>query len=188
MTGVKSTAKHSVADKDELGLDLVYTALVAYPDLEQARTFMHDNGYDVSVAKLKVFREMRGRLPGKPGEDMFIQKRKELAPILEKIHADDLLDTARSANAVTAIALERTREKLERNEYQDPATVARNSSQVATQSVDKRMLLEDRPTVITATRTPEELVNALVAMKVAERVQLGDVTDTDAVEIPQEAG
>jgi hypothetical protein len=159
-----------VNEKTEVGLELTYTALVAFPDLEDSRKFLLENGYDVSVEKLRVLKTMKGRIPGKPGEDMYVQKRKELAPTLEKIHADDLLDQARECSAIVDLALTRTREKLEAGEVADPSRVARDLSQVQTQAIDKRMLLEDRPTEIRAVHTTDELIVKLEGLKVLERV------------------
>ena len=165
-----------IKKRSELGLEITYTALVAYPDLQECSEFLKTQGVDCSVAELNVLKNKNGVL----GKDLYIQKRKELAGQIEKIEADELLDTARKATKIVNLALDKTQRMLERNEVADPSRTARDINQVMTQSIDKRMLLEDRPTEIRAVHTTDELVLKLSKLGVLE-VDSG-VVDRDVIE------
>ena len=165
---------------EPVGVELVTSALIAYPDLTQAQQFMEDRGYTVTEAKLKVYRD---GLQGTKYRETFLKRREELAPILESQMADDMLENARYSTQVERFCIEKVQQLLEEGKVADPARAARDMSQIRTQAIDKRLALQGRPTEITQNRSIDELVNALVGMKVAERV---DATTT-AEEITEAA-
>ncbi|HXJ92638.1 MAG TPA: hypothetical protein VMT20_07120 [Terriglobia bacterium] len=166
--------------KDDVSVDMAMTALVAYPDLNDAVEFMAEQGFSISPQNMNAIRN-RCIAPGSPVHQKFVDRQKELAPQLEKLYADRLLDQARMSTAVAALAVEQTRERLERGQIQDPSRVARDLQQVASQAVDKRLTLEERPTQIVERRTPDEILAKLEAMGVAKRVEL-DVPEAEVVE------
>lgn len=171
-----STDLKRVLDKDTVAMELMYTALVAYPSLERASAFMAEQGYEISTSKLAVYRD--GRVPG---HDVYLERRKELAPRLEAILADDMLGQAQRATEVSNMAIEKTQQLLEEGKVNDPSRVARDLSQVAAQSVDKRLALQGRPTQVTANRSIDELTRALVGLGVAQVAEL-DVPEAEVVE------
>jgi hypothetical protein len=113
-----------------------------------------------------------------PYAERFEKRRLELAPAVEAKLANDLLDNARRAQLGMKLAVKRTYEKLKRGEIDDPARAARDLSQVATQSIDKRLAILGRPTVITEHRDVAEIIRALEGLKVAQ------IIDGTAEELP----
>lgn len=150
--------------KNELDVEQALHAIVAYPTLEQAVEYLKDQKRTTTVETLRVFRDVQFK-------DRYQKLREELAPTLEAMAADDMLDNARLAAEVERLAIEKTRELLVAGKITEPAKVARELSQVKTQSIDKRLALQGRPTQITERRDVSEIVNALVGMKVAVAIQ-----------------
>jgi hypothetical protein len=170
-----------VLDNDAVAMELVFTALVAYPDLESASMFMREQGYEISTAKLAVYRDGQT-----PKSEEFRERRKELAPQLEAALADNLLSEATVSTRVIGVALETTMRLLNEGRIADPSRVARDLSQIRTQGIDKRLALQGRPTQITANRSLEEIARALEGMGVAQRVAL-DVPDAEVIEDEDQA-
>jgi hypothetical protein len=164
-----------VIDKDDVAMELVYTSLIAYPDLERASRFMAEQGYTISTAKLAVYRDGHT-----PKSEIFRERRAELAPKLEAMLADDMLSEARLSTEVISTALETTQRLLNEGRVPDPSRVARDISQIRTQGVDKRLALQGRPTSIVEKRSPDELVRALESLGVAKQVEL-EVPDAEVV-------
>lgn len=159
----------NVVGTKPVDMELVYGALIAYPKDEDAIAFMEEHGYVVSEAKMAVFRRGSQNVTS-PYFEPYQKRREELAPRLEAKLADDMLEAAQRATDVEAFCIEKVQEQLERGEVKDPARVARDLSQVRTQAIDKRLALQGRPTEIKRNRSVDDLVNALVGMKVAQRV------------------
>lgn len=110
--------------------------------------------------------------------------REEWAPRIEGALAEQMLDNARAAAEVERMAIEAARAQLEDGSAKEPAKIARDLSQVKSQSVDKRLALQGRPTQVTENRGINEIVTALQGMKVAVVVQPGD----KPAELPENAG
>lgn len=169
----------TVVETKDVDMELLYAALIAYPKDLDACKFMAEHEYDISEAKMDVYRR-RCSNPTTPLFEGFQKRREQLAPRLEAKLADDMLANAMRATNAEAFCIERIEEMLEEGRVQDPSRVARDLSQIRTQAVDKRLALQGRPTQITEHRDVSELVNALVGMKVAE------VVDSTAEETPIE--
>jgi hypothetical protein len=161
---------------DDLGIEMVYGALIAFPNLDQAKAYIEAQGYQMSLEHLKT--HVRGGNHPQ-GVERYEQVRRELAPRLEASLAGDLLDNARLATQVENVAIERTLKLLNEGRVRDPSRVARDLSQVATQSVDKRLALQGRPTQIVENRNVDEMIRSLEGLGVAKQVTI----ETTAMEI-----
>jgi hypothetical protein len=150
---------------------ILLSALIAYPSLPDAKAFIEDHGYGISEAALEVFRK-RCAAPNNPLGDEFAAMRRELAPVLEASLADEMLENARYATLVERAAIESVEKRLARGLEKDPATVARNLSMIRTQSIDKRLALQGRPTTIAENRSVDDLVRALEGLGVAKQTVL----------------
>lgn len=169
-------ATRPLSTKDDLAVEKTITAMIVCESDEQAVEMLAEQGVRTSVAQLDVIRN-----GGIATRQRFEERRDELAPALEAIFANDLLDNARRASLITSIALDKTRELLERGKVEDPARVARDLSQVMSQSVEKRLAVQGRPTQIVEHRDVGEIVRALEAMKVIQ------VVDSTAIEVTSDA-
>jgi hypothetical protein len=98
----------------------------------------------------------------------FEKLREEWAPKIEASLANNLLDNARLAAETERLAIEQARTELEEGRAKEPAKIARDLSQVRSQAIDKRLALQGRPTQITERRDVNEIVRALVGMKVVQ--------------------
>lgn len=152
-----------LSTRDDLAVERALAAMAAYPDLAQASAYLAEQGYQANVDLLRTMRDVQFR-------DRFEKVRDSLAPRIEASLANDFLDNARMAAEVERMAVERTRQMLEEGKIAEPSRVARDLSQVKTQSVDKRLALQGRPTQITEHRDPREIVRALEAMRVVQTV------------------
>jgi hypothetical protein len=151
--------------KNDVDWELALTALATAPTPEQAVEYLkeyHDR--QTTVAVLEGFRRAR--------PERYEQVRRQLTPRLEQELTDGLLDNARLATIATNMAIKRTMELLERGVCRDPSKVARDLADVQAKSVDKKLSLEGRPTQITETRNPEEIIRALEGMRVIKRVEV----------------
>jgi hypothetical protein len=109
--------------------------------------------------------------------------REQWAPKIEAQLANNLLDNARLATATERLAIETTKSNLENGREREPAKVARDISQVKAQAIDKRLALQGRPTQITEKRDVNEIVKALVGMKVVTIDQPQDVPDATSISL-----
>lgn len=100
--------------------------------------------------------------------------RREFAPQRENELEMELLDNAQLGVQLTK---QRLMEAAER-EAKDPVKEARDASQVVTQAVDKRALMEGKPTKIIEKRSADELERELIRRGVLE-----PAIDSDAEEI-----
>jgi hypothetical protein len=166
-----------VLDSDDVARELMFTALAVYPDLADVSKFMAEQGYEASEAKLAVYRD--GRVPG---HDDFIERRKQLAPRIEAMLADDLLSAAQRTTSVVNLAVEQTHKLLAAGECKEPSKVARDLSQVAAQQIEKRLSLEGRPTQITEDRSLGEIVRALEGLGVVKKVDAESTAEDETME------
>lgn len=160
-------------DSDE-DMALAFDAMIVCPTYLEAVGVLKTQKITTTVARLESF----ARNPG--FTERFEKRRDELAPLLERSLANNLLDNAARAAAVVGLAIQRAGERIEAGREMDPARVARDLSQVVSQSVDKRLAVQGRPTQITEHRDVREIVRALEALKVVQ------VIDSTSVEIEME--
>jgi hypothetical protein len=120
----------------------------------------------------------------------FEKLREEWAPKIEASLANNLLENARLAAETERMAIEQARTELQEGRAKEPAKIARDLSQVKSQAIDKRLALQGRPTQITERRDVNEIVRALVGLKVVQVADLppgqpaieGGTVDTQAQE------
>jgi hypothetical protein len=148
---------------NDFDVERAITAMILSPALEDAVDVLRQQGVATTVQHLRVWRDRDPAIRERYGK-----RRQELAPQIEGRLANDLLDNAQRASAVITVAVEKTRELLEAGKVQDPARVARDLSQVVTQSVDKRLAIQGRPTQITEHRDVGEIIRKLQAIGVIE--------------------
>jgi hypothetical protein len=139
------------------------TALIVCPSVEDAVEALKNQGITTTVAKLEV---MRDKVPS--FMERYQERRQELAPILEGILANDLLDNARRSTVAVNLAVQKTQELLEAGKVQDPSRVARDLSQVMSQQVEKRMSIQGRPTQIVEHRDVNQILAGLQALGVVK--------------------
>lgn len=152
---------HFLDRKNDLDLEKAFTAMILTDSLAGAIEVLKEQGFTTTEPALEQLRSNHHQ------RDRYEARRNELAPVLEGMHANDLLDTARLATTVSNIAIAKTRELLEDGKIRDPAVaskVARDLSQVSTQSIDKRLAVQGRPTHITEHRDLTEIVRALASL------------------------
>ncbi len=97
---------------------------------------------------------------------------------LEEQLGHEFREGAMEALGVQRMAVGRARERLESGEEADPARAAANLARVAQSNVDKLMTMTSRPSKITESRNPEEIIRALVGLGV---IKVG----AEAAEIPE---
>lgn len=163
---------HFLSEQNDVDMELALGVMAACPTLEEASERLAEQGMTVSAAKLEV---MGRRFP-----ERYEAARRQIAPQLEGLATGQMLDVTRLALAAQQTAISRTMERLKDGQCADPSKVARDLADVMAKNVDKRLALEGRPTQITENRDIGEIINSLVAMKVASRV---DATVTDAIPV-----
>jgi hypothetical protein len=159
----------TIVNTKPVDLEIVFGALIAYPKDEDAKAFIEEHGYDISLAKVQVYR--RGsQMVESPYFEPYQKRREQLAPRLEAKLADDMLSNAARITSVEAFCIEQVEEQLANGEVKDPARVARDLSQVRSQQIEKRLALQGRPTHIVEKRSVDELVKALEGKGLATQV------------------
>jgi hypothetical protein len=171
-------APHNVlCEKNELDMQITLTAMATYPTLDEASDFLNEvHRLQCSPEKMRVLEK---RFPKELAE-----ARKRAAPILEAKAAADMLDTASMALHVQQIAIAATRTALAEGHVKDPAKVARDLADVGAKAIDKRQLLEARPTVITQDKTPEEIIKRLETLGVFKKEADAETTAVDTPLLP----
>lgn len=157
--------------RNDFDVEKGLTAIILSPTLEDAVEMLRLQGTLASVGKLKQLRDWE--------HERFEKRREELAPVREGIFANDLLDNASRAAKIIGIAMDQTQELLEAGKVQDPARVARDLSQVATQAIDKRLAVQGRPTQIVENRDVGQILRALQGMGVVS-IESSAEEDEDA--------
>lgn len=153
-----------ISRRNDLDIEKALTAMALTPTLEAAVERLGEMSYVCNVAYLKRLRDV-------DFADRYQQRRRELAPKIEEQAALDWMDGAITANQVVDLAVERTREMLSKGQVGDPARVARDLQQVATQKMDKVFASQGRPQKIIEHRDHTEILRALQAMGVAEVIE-----------------
>jgi hypothetical protein len=151
---------HFLDRNNELDVEKAYAAIILSPGLEDAVEVLKLQGATTTVG---VLEQLRGR-----DRERFEKRREELAPIIERRFASNLLDNAQRAVAAIGVAVERTQELLDAGKVADPSRVARDLSQVVTQSIDKRLAIQGRPTQITEHRDVGDIIRKLQSIGVIE--------------------
>ena len=165
----------SVVGTKPVDMELIYASLIAYPRDEDAISFMEEHGYEISEAKMAVFRRGCTELTTSPYYEPFQKRRAELAPKLEAKLVGDLLTNAQRITTAEGYCIEQVENQLREGECKDPARTMRDLSQVRTQAIDKRLALEGRPTQISEHRNVDEILRALQAKGLVD-------TETTAIE------
>jgi hypothetical protein len=106
----------------------------------------------------------------------YSELRAEKGPELEKLAVEGLLSFVHRAEAVKAVALDKTLAELEAGDTKDPGATLRNIATAQGISVTKIMELSGRPTSVVVHRPPNELLARLAS--------LGAIVDGSATEIP----
>ena len=104
--------------------------------------------------------------------EQYEELRQRIAPLKEQALAHNLLDNALYASDVTKAAMEQLHERLNENKIRpsDLSKTARDLADVQAKSVDKRLALEGRPTVITETRNADQIIRKLESMGVVKQI------------------
>lgn len=160
----------TVVNTKPVDMELVYAALITFAEDEEAVKFLDENGYDISLSKMAVFRRGCTELTTSPYFKPYQERREKLAPILQQKLENDLLGISTSTSTAVQFAVDQAQGQLENGECKDPARTARDLMQVATQSIDKRQLLKGQPTAITEHRNLDEIAKKLEAIGAAKRV------------------
>ena len=147
---VKGTLYPSTLEKTS---EILTTLALCNGNASEARRQLKEAGLSTTV---RTVMRVRDRHP-----DLYRQRRAELAPVIEEGLAADLLDNAAEATATVRSLIAETRRRLEEGTLDEPARAARELSQVTTQSVDKRLAIQGRPTQITEVRDVAEIIRAL---------------------------
>jgi hypothetical protein len=166
----------SVVNSKDMDMELIYAALIAYSEDDEAIEFMAEHDYEVSRAKMAVFRRGCTELVTSPYFQPYQERKEELAPILQKQLENDLLGVASTATTAVQFAVDQATDRLEKGECNDPARTARDLMQVATQSVDKRQLLKGEPTAIVGKLDTDEILRSLEGLGVVKRVEAIEAT------------
>ena len=153
-----------VSYKDPVALEVLNSCLAATDgDVTEAKQMLNEAGYDLSEV------QMTNKLSSQAVNIAEIRER--LAPRIERQMTGDMLDSSVRTLVVLDMAVEQAKVRLETERVVDPAKMARDLAQVIAQMSDKRLALEGRPTSITESRSPDEIVRALEAMKVATWIE-----------------
>jgi hypothetical protein len=161
----------TVSYKDPVSLEVIKSCLAASEgDVAETKRMMNEAGYDASE---KVIANK-----GLSAATDIAEIREKLAPRIERQMTGDMLDSSVKTLVVLDMAVEQAKERLENERVVDPAKMARDLAQVIAQMSDKRLALEGRPTSITETRSPDEIVRALEGMGVARQT----VIESTAIE------
>jgi len=120
--------------------------------------------------------------------DEYLAIRERSAPQREKLLIDKIEPMIADGLDVTALALEKTREMLERDEVKDPAGTARNTATTVGILVDKKFAYEGRPTSTVVHRNPSEILRLLERRGMVRTVADVEGTVDEDVDKGQEPG
>ncbi len=151
--------------ENESGEQLALAAIAAHPTLEQAVEYLKEaHSIYTTVATLQ-----KKTVKCRPELE---EIREQLAPRVEAIRANDMLDNAGLATELERMCMERLQIQLEQGRVKDPARVARDLADLKAKNVDKRLAVQGRPTQITETRNLAEIVKAMEGMGIAKQVDV----------------
>ncbi len=157
--------------KDPVTEEQALVALATFRTDEEALAYLKRQGVTTTEKQLSNKRRSKAT--------EIEQVRKEIAPRLEEQLTGDILDEARYATAIIDKALRRTEERLEKNLIIDTAKAARDLAQLRQQGLEKRAMLEGKPTTIVEKRSPQEILAKLQAMGVIQRVDAEATSEDD---------
>ncbi len=151
--------------KNETHEKVALAAIAAHPTLPQACAYLKDvHGIVCSPKNL----EEKSRMYREDLE----QLREQLAPRVEAVRANDMLDNAGLATELERLCMEKLQIQLEQGRVKDPARVARDLADLKAKNVDKRLAVQGRPTQIVETRKVGEIVKALEGLGVAKQIEV----------------
>lgn len=154
-----------LSHKDEKTLEIALTAVAAHPTLSQAVTYLKETYNIVTTEPVLKAHISRRR-------EELERMREQIAPRVEAIRANDMLDNIGLATELERLAMESLKDRLEKGWVKDPARVVRDLADVKAKNVDKRLAVQGRPTQIVETRKVGEIVKALEGLGVAKRVDV----------------
>ena len=160
--------------KNDVDVETAITAMIVCPTLDDAVEVLKGQGIQTTTGVLEVWRDREPAI-----RERYQKRREELAPQLEGIFANDLLDNGRRGTLAIRLAVEETIKRLEDGTVADPSKVARDISQVVAQSVDKRLAIQGRPTQIVEVRDVNEIVRQLVALGVVHDDAIDSTAEDD---------
>lgn len=161
-----------LSPKIESGEELALAAIAAHPTLEQAVAYLKEAHNIVTTEANLQVRSNRHR-------ERIEEMREELAPRIEAIRANDMLDNAGLATELERMCMERLQTQLENGQVRDPARVARDLADLKAKNVDKRLAVQGRPTQIVETRKMGEIVKALEGLGVARQVTVESTAEEE---------
>ncbi len=161
--------------QNESGEQLALAAIAGHPTLEQAVVYLKETHNIITTVKGLEHETMRHR-------QELEELREQLAPRMEAIRANDMLDNAGLATELERMCMERLQKQLEAGHVKDPARVARDLADLKAKNVDKRLAVQGRPTQITETRNLAEIVKAMEGMGIAKQVDATVLEDGPPVE------
>ena len=95
--------------------------------------------------------------------ERYQELREKYGDQIEKGLAADYLDSARELREVAHMAAEKAKERLEAGEDQDPGRTAANLARASAIALEKSLTLQGKPTQITESRNPSEILAGLIA-------------------------
>jgi hypothetical protein len=144
-------------------IEQALAAVAFYATLEEAVEYLKTKGYQTTTGVLRDWRDINY-------PDRYAEVRALAVQELEEKFVGDLMDGARLADMVSNVAVARALKLLQDGHCKEPARVARDLQQVASQKVEKAMTISGRPSQIVEHRSFDEISRALVALGVARYV------------------
>jgi hypothetical protein len=160
--------------KNDTQMELALMAVAASPTLEDACAFLKEqHQLEVKPSQLTTIVRIRPQ--------QYEELRTKLVQIKEKCLTHNLLDNALYASDVTRVAMGQLMERLQEGRIAPEylSRVARDVQDVQSKAVEKKLLLEERPSIITEVRSAPEIIRALVSKGVLKEL---DVPEAEVVE------
>ncbi len=157
-----------ISTKNDTQLELVFASVAATNSLPEAIEMLKEHKLQATE---KYLESLCKHHPVRLSET-----RNRLKAATEESLTSNLTNNALRASIATGVAVEKTQELLESGRCQDPSKTARDLADVVSKSIEKKSLLEGKPTSISENRNVDELLNAL------ERTVPGIFVNSDAEE------
>ena len=146
-----------VWEKNEVEMNLVFTAIAMYPTLGQASNYLKaEQNLSCSTDKMEV---LLRRFP-----EWAQEVATRVRPLREGKLVNEMLDSAEMASSVERLAIQTTEQFLEEGKIQDPSRVARDLADVKAKNIERGLALQGRPTGIIENRDTAEILKALAAL------------------------
>jgi hypothetical protein len=146
-----------VWEKNDVEMNLMFTAIAMFPTLEHASVYLKtEQNLLASPAKMEVL--MR-RFPEQAQEAA-----ERVAPLREAQLTQGMLNNADLANRVEMLAIQTTEQFLQEGRVADPSRVARDLADVKAKNIERRLALQGRPTTINENRDVGDILRALAAL------------------------